>query len=93
MAARGNNKLGVSVGVQVGGRVPQEFLFGIFFVSCLCRACVRARQLREGVTGRRPSSTLAIRLGAFPLASGTSFRLDVFAEEIHGFQYEMFLGC
>ena len=39
MAARGNNKLGVSVGVQVGGRVPQEFLFGIFFrfvfVSCV----------------------------------------------------------
>ena len=27
MAARGSNKLGVSVGVQVGGRVPQEPLF------------------------------------------------------------------
>ena len=90
MAARGNNKLGVSVGVQVGGRVPQEFLFGIFFSFRVC--VVRASGQGSCVTGRRPSSTLAIRLGAFPLASGTSFRLDVFAEEINGFQYEMFLG-
>ena len=81
------------LGCRLGEESPRSFYSGFFFVSCLCRVCVRARQLREGVTGRRPSSTLAIRLGAFPLASGTSFRLDVFAEEIHGFQYEMFLGC
>ena len=51
--------------------------------------CVRAGEakLREGVRGRRASSTLVPRLATFPPAvpSGAGFYLGVPAEETHGF--------
>ena len=44
-------------------------------------------KLREGVRGRRASSTLVPRLATFPAAvpSGAGFYLGVLAEETRGF--------
>ena len=50
--------------------------------------CVRAGEakLREGVRGKRASSTLVPRLATFPPApSSAGFYLGVLAEETHGF--------
>ena len=57
---------------EVGGKNPQPgnlFLFRFVFVSCV--PCVRAGEakLREGVRGRRASSTLVPRLATFPAAT------------------------
>ena len=54
---------------EVGGKNPQPgnlFLFRFVFVSCA--PCERAGEakLREGVRGRRASSTLVPRLATFP---------------------------
>ena len=75
---------------EVGGKNPQPgnlFLFRFVFVSCV--PCVRAGEakLREGLRGRRASSTLVPRLATFPPAAppALDFALVCLLKKLVGF--------
>ena len=72
---------------RLGGRIRnREICFCFVFVSCV--PCVRAGEtkLREGVRGRRASSTLVLRLVAFPpTAPALDFPLVCLLKKLVGF--------
>ena len=76
---------------EVGGKNPQPGnLFRFVFVSCV--PCVRAGEakLREGVRGRRASSTLVPRLATFPPAAppALDFALVCLLKRLVGFNWK-----